>query len=259
MQGLTTFNNQTMQKSEAVAIVCNFILDELLERATRQDEVRNYYDIAVVGYANRDIIPIIPEYCDRFASISELAQAAPRIKTRHLDGDDMCPESGFVLRNWIKPISQGKTPMHTALTYIYTLVDKWCSRPENQDSFPPIIFNITDGEASDATTNELIDISRQIQQTGTTDGNTLLINILLSHSADDECEIFPSDIGFYSDSEQRMTLFRMSSIMPKSMEPLVECLRTAESRPPYRGTAFNVTPDKLLAILNIGSESINIA
>ena len=44
------FNNLNISKAEAVALICNYILDELLALATRGREVRNYYDIAVLGY-----------------------------------------------------------------------------------------------------------------------------------------------------------------------------------------------------------------
>lgn len=63
-------NNKVMRKAEAVAIVCNYIIDELLERATRRSEVRNYYDISVIGYQQHDIAPIIPDNCYKFISIS---------------------------------------------------------------------------------------------------------------------------------------------------------------------------------------------
>ena len=261
MQEHTFLNNISMSKIEAVAVVCNYLIDELLERATRHGEVRNYYDIAVVGYANKDIVPIIPEYCDRFIPISELSNIAPKIKEWRFGDSAEDPNSkpNYMLRDWIRPMAHGETPMHTALTYIYTLLERWCSKPENQNSFPPIVFNITDGEATDATNDELIDISRQIQTTSTNDGNTLLINILLSRAIDDTSVIFPSDRDFFTETEQMMTLFRMSRIMPESMNPLIEQLTTEGNRAPYRGVAYNVSPDKLLAILNIGSESINLA
>ena len=49
MQEQTLLNRVPMRKIEAVATLCNYLIDELLERAKRHDEVRNYYDIAVLG------------------------------------------------------------------------------------------------------------------------------------------------------------------------------------------------------------------
>lgn len=271
MQGLTKLNNKIMRKADAVAVVCNFILDELLERATRNEEVRDYYDISVIGYSKNDITPIIPHRCDRLISIAELVKYAPRTKEWNFEGnanngDNIDNrEADFVLREWVKPLAEGRTPMHTALTHIYTLVDRWCSRPENRDSFPPMVFNITDGEANDATQEELITAAEHIRETGTNNGNTLLINIHLGELNDNErdswepSKIFPSEREFEASSAYEMTLFRMSSPMPQELEAVIEAIGSDRGRPPYRGMGFNVTPGELLNILNIGSDSINIA
>ncbi len=60
MQEHTFLNNISMSKIEAVAVVCNYLIDELLERATRHGEVRNYYDIAVLGYSGDEIQSLLP-------------------------------------------------------------------------------------------------------------------------------------------------------------------------------------------------------
>jgi hypothetical protein len=259
MQETTMLNNKEMRKAEAVAIVCNYIIDELLERATRRSEVRNYYDISVIGYQQHDIAPIIPDNCYKFISISELSHQAKRHKAWCFTENSSEENPDFLLREWIKPTAMGLTPMHTALTHIYTLLNDWCSKQENRNSFPPIVFNISDGEANDATPAELIEIAEQIRQTGTEDGNTLFINIHLGKLNDVASEIFPSDGDFVPQSEYQLTLFRMSSLMPKELESIIDEVTTHKGQRPYRGAAFNVTPGELLNILNIGSESINIA
>ena len=259
MQGLTKLNDKIMRKADAVAIVCNYIIDELLERATRRSEVRNYYDISVIGYQHTDIVPIIPDHCDKFVSISELAQCAKRPKAWCFSPESSEHKPDFLLREWIKPLAEGRTPMHAALTHIYTRVEEWCSKAENHESFPPIVFNISDGEANDATPEELIHIAEQIRQTGTENGKTLLVNIHLGKIDDPASEIFPSDNGFEASSQYQLTLFRRSSLMPQELESVIEEVSTSKGCGPYRGVAFNVTPGELLNILNIGSESINIA
>ena len=45
------FRNRQMTKAEAVATITNGMLFELIERARRSDGVRDYYDIAVIGYS----------------------------------------------------------------------------------------------------------------------------------------------------------------------------------------------------------------
>lgn len=262
MQGMTYLNNKQMHKADAVAIVCNYIIDELLARATRGGEVRNYYDIAVIGYNGQDVLPMIPENVNEFISISTLATRAPMPREYRFDqrlDNGLSTTANFVLRDWIKPVTEDFTPMHTALTHIQGMVSRWCSKIENLDSFPPIVFNITDGECNDATSDELIKAARSITQTGTNDGNTLLINIHLSSNPNSQSDIFPSDADYHAESEYQMTLYRMSSLMPRTMEPLIEEIGTHRGKGPYRGMAYNITPSELLAILNIGSESINLA
>lgn len=261
MQGMTRLNNHELSKADAVALVCNYIIDELLARATRGGEVRDYYDIAVIGYNNHDVLPLIPESVNEFISIASLAKRAPKLREYRFDQSDnngFCTTASFVLREWIKPVAEDLTPMHAALTHIESMVSRWCSRIENMESFPPIVFNITDGECNDASSDELINAARTITNTGTNDGNTLLINIHLSSSPDSKGEIFPSDGEYHAESEYQMTLYRMSSLMPTTMEPLIEEIGTHRGKGPYRGMAYNITPSDLLAILNIGSESINI-
>ena len=158
-----------------------------------------------------------------------------------------------------RPVSPADIPTKSSVWRIPSLVSRWCSRLENMESFPPIVFNITDGECNDATSDELIAAARGITLTGTNDGNTLLINIHLSSSPDTISDIFPSDGDYHADTEYQMTLYRMSSLMPSTMEPLIEEIGTHRGKGPYRGMAYNITPSELLAILNIGSESINLA
>lgn len=70
--------------------------------------------------------------------------------------------------------------MYEALLYVHDLVEAWCRRPEHRESFPPLVFNITDGEASDSDEEELAQIAGRIRSLGTDDGRALLVNIHLA-------------------------------------------------------------------------------
>ena len=48
------FRGRLMTKADAVASITNGMLFELIERARRSDGVRDYYDIAVLGYSGDD-------------------------------------------------------------------------------------------------------------------------------------------------------------------------------------------------------------
>lgn len=59
------FRGGCKAKSEVVATIANELLFELIERARRSDGVRDYYDIAVLGYHGDDE----EHYANRYASL----------------------------------------------------------------------------------------------------------------------------------------------------------------------------------------------
>lgn len=67
------FRGQRISKAAAVAEVANSLLSELLLRATREGEVRDYYDIAVIGYSGEGVRSLL--------SADEAFVPVPRSKT----------------------------------------------------------------------------------------------------------------------------------------------------------------------------------
>ncbi len=60
------------------------------------------------------------------------------------------PDGGIALRElpvpiWVEPHAAGQTPMCEALRRIRDLAAAWCAEAAHAASFPPIVFNITDG------------------------------------------------------------------------------------------------------------------
>ena len=148
MQERITFNSLSLSKAEAVALVCNYTIDELIARATRQGIVRDYYDIAVIGYSGDSIQPLIGDGTQQRIAIDLLAKMAPEPCSYTFDQN---PDDGttvgatFTLRPWITPRAAANTPMHKAMIEIERIVAEWCRMPENRDSFPPVVINISDG------------------------------------------------------------------------------------------------------------------
>lgn len=264
MNGKTKLNNHEVSKAEAVALISNLIIDELIERASRYNEVRNYYDIAVLGYNDQSIRSLLPEVLgDGFVSVEYLAKFAPQHKIIHFN---QTLENGgvisapFMFRPWVAPAASGTTPMYEALLIARDLIVKWCARPENSTSFPPVVINITDGECNDANCEDLVTMSQSIKDTHTSDGDTLFINVHLSTYGElVECVVFPPEATFSTECRYQDTLFRMSSTIPNSVEPLVRDVFDHREPGPYRGVAINASPLQLFSILNIGSESAQCA
>lgn len=125
------FRGGCKAKSEVVATIANELLFELIERARRSDGVRDYYDIAVLGYHGDD--EVTPLLADRAAmhTVCELAAMEPRIRTELLEY--RLPDGGISLREiptpcWVEPRAEGQTPMCEALRRIRDLAAEWVLR-----------------------------------------------------------------------------------------------------------------------------------
>ena len=176
------FRGRQTTKAEAVAEVTNRLLFELIERARRSDEVRDYYDIAVLGYSGDGIVSLLNDP-EPLVPVSRLAAlpvdfAETVVERRMPDGEATFRK--ISMPAWIAPKAVGQTPMYEALLQIRDLTQAWCTNPAHSESFPPIVFNITDGEASDCDEREQLAICEKIRTIGTTDGKVLLINAALS-------------------------------------------------------------------------------
>lgn len=255
-----TFRGTRQSKASAVAEVTNSLLTELLLRATREGEVRDYYDIAVIGYSGDGVTSLLPADT-AFVAVPHLEASVRNLRRisveRHLpNGEPALNE--LTLREWILPEATGQTPMYEALCYVRDLVDGWCARPEHRESFPPMIFNITDGEASDSDEEELRDIARRIRETGTDDGRTLLMNIHIASGDTDKARIFlTQDEAEYNNRYARL-LYELSSPMPELFDHAIRDLRGDSALGPFRGICYNASVTELLSILNVGSISVNL-
>ena len=257
MQEEVRFGRLKMSKAEAVAYTANILITELIDRSHRKDGVRNYYDIAVVGYSDDEVRMLLSE--DGFVSVKSLAERIPEAVT--ISFEESMPDKTTALvkhhiHPWIEPKAEGNTPMYEALLRIREMVEEWCEQEQNRQSFPPIVFNITDGEASDCDDNELRYAADMLRRTGTEDGQTLLINIHLSTDLSLPSMIFPMAEELLSANRYARLLAECSSLMPESFNAEIGELKISASTPPYRGMGYNASVIELLSIINIGSRSI---
>ena len=142
------------------------------------------------------------------------------------------------------------------LTQLYDMVRKWCNEPQNIDSFPPIVCNITDGEASDGTSEQLIDAATRIRNLRTKDGNVIFANIHLSSNSNIHSTIFPRAGEIYFESRQARTLAEMSSVLPARLEEYAALCRSDFATPPFLAMSYNASISELIAMLNIGTRSL---
>lgn len=253
------FRGRMSTKAETVATITNELLFELIERARRSDGVRNYYDIAVLGYGGNDEVETLLPGNTEFRSVCELAAQEPPVRTALVE--HRLPDGGISLREiptpvWIEPRATGQTPMCEAFRRIRDLASAWVARRENADSFPPVVFNITDGEATDCDDDELRAVAEQIKSLYTADGNVLLINIHIVACEDSRPILFPeaSEAGYTN--RYASLLYDCSSRMPPLFDEAIRALKGPGAMPPFRGMTYNASAAELVSVLNIGSISV---
>lgn len=257
MQQQVLFGRSISTKAEVVAYTANALITELIDRCRRTDGIRDYYDIAVIGYSGDSVKSLLPR--EGFNSVVELAKQMPPLVSIAFEEDLPDGTQAIVRhrqREWIRPLAEGTTPMHEALHKVRNMVAEWCQRRENRESFPPIVINITDGEPTDCTDADLRDVCTLIKRTATDDGNTLLINIHISTNLKLNSVIFPMHEELLQACDKARLLADCSSIMPSALDEAIHELKGAGAMPPYIGIGYNATVVELLSMINIGSRSI---
>ena len=258
MQERIRLGRMNITRAEAVTLMANALITELIDRCQRTDALRNYYDIAVIGYSNDEVESLLGK--QGFISVEQLKQMAPERSTIAIEEELPDGSSAVVTHSvteWIKPKAEGKTPMYEALLRVRDLVGKWCAEPANRESFPPIVINITDGESSDCDDRELCDICSQIRRQATADGETLMLNIHISANNTIPSMVFPMTEELAAADRYARTLAECSSIMPEAFNEPIQQIKGAGATPPFIGMGYNASIIELLSIINIGSRSVS--
>lgn len=251
-------NGRKVSKAVAVSEITSRIVSELIMRARREDGIHDYYDIALIGYSGDDVRSIIDPERD-FIPVAELCRYKPeRIR---ISGERRLPNGETVLHTeeiplWIPPAAAGDTPMYEAFLRIRDIAGEWCRDPRNADSFPPVVINITDGEASDCDSGELRDMAGQIKSLHTSDGNVLLINIHITSDTTARSLIFPTDDEIDDNNRYARLLADCSSLMPAPFDETIRMHRGNAGEPPFRGMSYNASITELITMLCIGSRSV---
>ncbi|MDR2935894.1 MAG: VWA domain-containing protein [Rikenellaceae bacterium] len=262
MEEKITFNDETLSKSAAVASIVNGLLGEILHRCKREEGYRHYFDVAVFGYGGNEVRSLLPgaEEHGGFLTPAELA-AAPVETVRYFrervltDGRRLT--SVAEQKAWITPRHIGKTPMYAALAKAHDTVHEWVRDHTDQCGFPPIVINISDGEATDAGEEELAVLAERIRGLSTDCGPVMLVNIHLSPGSDELGVMFPAE-GDLPDKPYARLLFRLSSAVPAIFYGEVAAITGRREFGQSRLVSYNSTMTDLIGMLSIGTVSINL-
>ena len=193
----------------------------------------------------------------RGALLSVTQLAALDVPVRRELVEHLLPDGGIALRElpvpiWVEPHAAGQTPMCEALRRIRDLAAAWCAEAAHAASFPPIVFNITDGEATDGTPEQLAAATQKLRALETADGAVLLLNIHLSGS-EAQPILFPSSEEEMPENRYARLLYRISSPMPVLYRDEIALLRGRSSTEIPRGMGFNTNMTDLVRMMNIGT------
>ena len=146
--------------------------------------------------------------------------------------------------------------MCEALRRVRDIAAEWTARAANAESFPPVVFNITDGEATDCDDEELRAVCNQIKALETADGNVLLVNIHIAAGDTPRTVFFPSAEEASYPNRYAEVLYDCSSPMPEVFNEAIREAKGPGALPPFRGMSFNASAEELITMLNIGSISV---
>ncbi len=244
----------TRKKADGVADVTNKLLQSLVLKCAKEEGIRDYFHVGVLGYgasvgsafagplSGRDLVPV-----------SEIGNNPARIEERTREKEDGA--GGLVkeqirLPVWVDPVANGGTPMSQALSRARDIVAQWLQ--QHPSSFPPIVLNLTDGESTDGDPSNAADALRALSST---DGQVLLLNAHLSSSSAPPM-LFPSSDTTLPDQFAKL-LYRMSSDLTPAMRAAAsaEGLASGESA---RGFAFNADLLSVIKFLDIGTRASNL-
>jgi len=206
------------KKSVMLATVVNRVINELCVRNQEGDEVLSRFEIALVGYGNERYGPtrVGSAFGGSLAGraivpLKDVADYPLRIDNStktEVDASGNLVKVPVKFPVWLEPEANAGTPMAEAMSYTFQLVADWVAA--HQDSFPPVVIHVTDGEPNDG-----IDPRPQadaIRDQSTNDGNVLMFTLHLSGGAPQPIT-FPENEALLPDMFSRM-LFHMSSPMP---------------------------------------------
>ncbi len=251
----TMFDNQVTTKAVAISTVANKIIRELLNHCRRETGTMDYFDIAAIGYNGDEARMLLGKDFVRPSKLVHSPTSTRIISRQRVMPDGRMAIFDETLRQWIEPLSEGATPMRAALEQALLLAGAWCKRPENRSSYPPTIFNITDGEASDGNSEALISLAEHIRELHTDDGNALIFNVNIS-TGGGASVIFPSSPDELPESRYTRMLYDMSSEIPVEYNDQIMRLKGVDGSSPFRAMGYNASMTDMIAMLNIGSLSV---
>lgn len=247
-----------LRKADGLADAINKTLQNLVMTCTKEmgKPPRDYFYISIIGYGNSEVNNNVGFLLNKeIVPISDIADNPLRIEKRKIQtyaggGELITREITFPV--WIDPVADDGTPMCEALKKAKEVVENWVQEEVHEDCHPPIVFNFTDGEATDGDPEPS---AEEIKRISTKHGNVLCFNLHLSSVQAPPIE-YPDSENILPDDYAKK-LFRMSSIMPRHMIDMANSPDFGFSiSNEARGFVFNGNIVSLINFLRVGTTHV---
>lgn len=257
MRQTTCLFGEEMTMAEAAARIVNRQINELVLRCIKSDEVRHYYDIAVIGYGENAYSGWGGALEGRdFVSPEELRDNPyKKIVTR----EEKRTRKGVVVKEvekvqWVEARRDGNsTHLHKAFDLVNTLLAQWMERHKEKDCYPPTIINITDGGFNGASRDTVLQQANELKSMFTNDGNVILFNIHFTAAKSAEEVVCPIEKSELKGNRYAETLFDMSSLLPVRYNADIEKHLNDGRQGRHVAMGVNADATTLIKLMDIGT------
>jgi len=257
------YRGEFITLADAVARIVNNQINELVLRCIKTNEVRHYYDIAVVGYgddanygwkgtlAGRDFVSPEELKNNPFKKITVKEEKRTRKGVELKEVEKV---------QWVEPVAAGKyTRAHKAFTLVKELLDKWMKEHHEKDCYPPTIINITDGAFNGIANPREVNtqLANELKALFTNDGNVLLWNIHITPNNQEQI-LLPISKTELKEDKYSEWLYDMSSLLPSRYNQPIGDLRGDAENSRHVAMATNTDLSTLIQLMDIGTPTNNI-
>ncbi len=255
MQDRIGGEHATGSKADVVADALNRLLADLCIKCAKEEGVRDYFHVGVVGYGTSVKPALSGVLSGRYlVPLSEIALGPARVEERKKkvpDGAGGLVEQTVRFPIWIDPIANGGTPMSGAIAQAEQLLSQWVA--SHPSSFPPVVLNLTDGESTDG---DPAQPAGRLRALSSTDGAVLLFNLHVS-SSNASPIIFPDNDIALPDAYAK-NLYSISSNLPLHMSRYATQQLGVATSDGTRGFVFNADVASIVQFLDIGTRASDL-
>lgn len=230
-------------KAEAVAFTVNQTIYNLILNCMPYGEVEDYYHFAAIGYGGTGAQLAFGGKLEGLQTVPAKQLAASPLRVESSKGVDGRGDESYPV--WVAPRTKGMTPMCESFTRATEVIDDWVV--DFPRSTPPIVMNISDGEANDG---DVRPVAEALKETGTELGKTLLFNLCLTGRRVAPIA-YPASAANLKDQYGR-AMFDISSEIPFYMAKVANDLGIP-TLPGSRGFVYNGDMISLVHFLSIGT------